>query len=1019
MLFLLKYKLLTHTNVLTFSVQFIRTEFQKMKKTLALVISLLYGISASALILPVALDYLPGDTVLTDATFFAALNLDYPGFEEVKTAHNRGDLPAARNALCRYYRDRGEGFWREEGYAVPGAEDGLAAVEAFKKITDRTGDFSPDHWFESGEFNWESTDSRFRRMYFFSSLGRAYRYSRDEEIVQVWIDLFRGWIRQMPGGWNRLQTGIRLRSGWGDAFVSFVNSPSFDDESMFLFIKSYYEQALYLRNNHSETSNWLTFEMAGLYSAGVLFPELKAAAGWRDYAVQTALDDLEKGWLPDGFTIELTPGYGTFFSNYLLINQLAGQTGYASEALDRLVQKTERLYEPYLAMMTPDRNVPSWNDNESNLNVPELLAGALDYFPEREDFRWAATEGKEGVAPDFLSSVFPYAGYMVIRSGWGRDAHYMGFDAGPVGYRHAHQDKLGVVLWAYGRQILYDPGRQNYDDEDPMQSYCMDTFSHSTGLVDNRPQRRRWYQNPSPGLMPYQALNDFQYELFPNSVWAAGGYTNDYGRAGSVGNDAYPYKTNSNFLSSWGRPASHYRQVAHAAPDIFVVQDFFVPNDSASHTYEIRWQLDTTNLQFSGHSAQTTADGHPIRMVVSGLHGPAETLDVSEDATVKLSDPDAVFGTDLRLHVNRNAETNLVYLKFDASALDFSIAEIASFEAFAQGTASPRSVAVFAITNPVFMTGWNESTLTWNNAPGNDPAGSGLLPGAGLRVGTVDKALDSTDQTVSVLWDSPQTKSIAIGLLNSGDRTVTLVLVRTPDRFARYASRESVPPNLAVIPLQTDGLQAEAEVARLSPEIQGWKVLETSYPATTLRHWKSGTGNRGFLTWLYPLRPGEEFSAETRYQEDGTILLFTEDGREFEIRPAGNPSERLSVTDRGLADRDGDGIPDWWEIAHFGGPTHADSRAKAANGIHTLKEAYIAGLNPQDPGARFCASVRWMDGRPSLVWNALTGRVYTVYWSTNLTQGFQSERRTDPDGVFTGLHGSGTGFFKLEVEAKE
>ena len=71
--------------------------------------------------------------------------------------------------------------------------------------------------------------------------------------------------------------------------VAFVRSSSWDDESMLLFLKSYYEQALFLRHKHSETSNWLTFEMAGLFAAGILFPELKAAAEWRQHAAYVGI----------------------------------------------------------------------------------------------------------------------------------------------------------------------------------------------------------------------------------------------------------------------------------------------------------------------------------------------------------------------------------------------------------------------------------------------------------------------------------------------------------------------------------------------------------------------------------------------------------------------------------------------------------------------------------------------------------------------------------------------------------
>ncbi len=52
-------------------------------------------------------------------------------------------------------------------------------------------------------------------------------------------------------------------------------------------------------------------------------------------------------------------------------------------------------------------------------------------------------------------------------------------------------------------------------------------------------------------------------------------------------------------------------------------------------------------------------------------------------------------------------------------------------------------------------------------------------------------------------------------------------------------------------------------------------------------------------------------------------------------------------------DRDGDWIPDWWELSNSGGVTNTAPDSLAANGINTMREAFVLGLNPSDPSARF------------------------------------------------------------------
>lgn len=106
-------------------------------------------------------------------------------------------------------------------------------------------------------------------------------------------------------------------------------------------------------------------------------------------------------------------------------------------------------------------------------------------------------------------------------------------------------------------------------------------------------------------------------------------------------------------------------------------------------------------------------------------------------------------------------------------------------------------------------------------------------------------------------------------------------------------------------------------------------------------------------------------------------------------------------------DLDGDGLPDEWETQYFGGPTNANPIAMASNGVNTVQEAYIAGLDPTSLTNRFLLSIL---RSPSSVlrWNSVSGRVYSVYWTTNLLSGtFIPLQSNLTSGVFTdSLHGA-------------
>jgi len=553
------------------------------------------------------------ERVETDAQLFAAFDLELPGLVEVKEAVEAGDFTRAKHELATYFRTReGKHWWFDPHQVDRNVAYGAKCLAMAQQIADRTGGFDESRWLPNGELDWlgNASHANWGRMYFWESLGRAYWHSGEEHpAATMWVKLLRSWVKQCPplsdpGYWATMTVGIHMRTGWPHAFNYFLLSPTFTADDMALFLKSTIEQTRHLRANHSQTSNWLTFEMAGLYASGVLYPELKEAADWRRHAAQIAVSDMDRGYLPDGSSIELCPGYHQFFSNYLRMYDLAKTVGRENEdGIGELLAKCEGPYAYYVKLMAPDRTLPAYNDN-APVDAVKQLQSARDRFPEREDFRWIASDGAEGRAPEYTSCILPHAGAGAMRSGWERDANYLSFDFGPVGYRHAHQDKLNVVVWAYGRQILFDPGRRDYSDT-PHGNYCTDTFSHNTVLVDNRPQRRPWYQNPSPTKMPYQPVSDVEWESDASRDFAAGVYEGPYGLPGA--SDSYPYKKGGNFKQGWGRPATHFRQVLFLKPDLFIVADTLESMDGAAHEYDVRWHLDSTavRLQDDGRWAVT------------------------------------------------------------------------------------------------------------------------------------------------------------------------------------------------------------------------------------------------------------------------------------------------------------------------------------------------------------------------------------------------------------------------------
>jgi len=128
----------------------------------------------------------------------------------------------------------------------------------------------------------------------------------------------------------------------------------------------------------------------------------------------------------------------------------------------------------------------------------------------------------------------------------------------------------------------------------------------------------------------------------------------------------------------------------------------------------------------------------------------------------------------------------------------------------------------------------------------------------------------------------------------------------------------------------------------------------------------------------------------------------------------------MIVVSAGSTDIDNDGLPNEWELLYFGTETNANPAATSSNGINTVLEAYIAGLDPTDPAASFLVSgLNPSSSENILQWEAVSGRVYSVYWSTNLQNGFDVMPLASniTDGVFTDtVHGAENSvFYRLEI----
>ena len=409
------------------------------------------------------------------------------------------------------------------------------------------------------------------------ALARAYSATHDEKYAREFVAQMTAWVRDCPmpetaanvprSAWRTIETGIRAAQVWPEVWYRFLHSPAMTDDALLAFLGAFIDHARHLMAFHT-TGNWLAMEGNGLFHVGVLFPEFKDAASWRDTAAKWIYAELDNQVYPDGVQIELSSGYHhVSLNNFLQVYRIARLNNVALPG--DFLKRLEKMYDFDVYGAAPSRRLPGVQDG-SDYEVRPAMREAAELFPDRPDFLWYASDGARGRPPAEASHAFPYAGYYVQRSGWDSNARWLWFDGGPFGYGHQHEDKLEIIVEAYGKSFLVDPGNYTYE-RSKWRSYFIDSPSHNVVLVDGQAQRRRGARD----RMEYVVK-----EPLPH-VWAT-----------SKESDYVEATFDEAFGGDVGRGVQHTRAVLFVKPDFWVMMDRLTAVDGKEHTYEPLFHFD-------------------------------------------------------------------------------------------------------------------------------------------------------------------------------------------------------------------------------------------------------------------------------------------------------------------------------------------------------------------------------------------------------------------------------------------
>jgi len=553
---------------------------------------------------------------MTDAEFFAALDLDLPGLEAVKNRTEAEDWPAAKAAFREYFLARRDVRWFDNWWERPPLPQKRPSTTRADETLDHIYNFDRGRYELGPDIDWNSNqrdegeaatiewNAALNRHFFLKYLADAYQGTLEDRYPAEIVAMMLSWIEDSPlllirsgnspyhYAWETLNTAVRGGDTWIDAIWRTADAPAWTPDALCTVLKSLVEHARHLMKWPSR-GNWLTAESKAITIIGTLLPELTEAQQWRATGMQRLYNQMSEEVYPDGLENELALGYGLWvLRNYANIYDLWVLNDRQDEVPADYKSLLERMYNYLLYARSPDGRVPGLNDS-GHAAAQSYLAKGYEYFPARQDFRWGATLGAEGSPPDQTSYAFDYSGHYVMRSGWDADARFLLLDAGPWGSGHQHEDKLTFDMVAHDHWWIVEGGSYMYD-KSRWRRYVLSTRGHNTVRVDGQDQNRRRVRDTWVLRPPFEPLGNpwVSNEAFD---YVSGVYESGYGPAGDI-------------------RVRHQREVLFVKPDYWVIVDTLEPEDDAEHEYETIFHMRAEEASAQGTHVRASFDSKGLTL---------------------------------------------------------------------------------------------------------------------------------------------------------------------------------------------------------------------------------------------------------------------------------------------------------------------------------------------------------------------------------------------------------------------
>ena len=481
------------------------------------------------------------------------------------------------------------------------------------------------HWSQIDDFSqgdikviWDL--SRFGFTY---SLVRAYWRTGDERYPKRFWQLVEDWRLHNPPQWGAnwkcgQETSFRLMA-WCFGLYGFLDSPATTAKRVSMLaqivavsggrIEANLRHALSQQNNHGVS------EGMGLWTIGLLFPEFKDSARWREKG-RAVLESLGKDLIyEDGTFAQHSANYQRLaLHDYLWAMRLGTLNGqpFSQDLQDRVKQAGEFLYQ---VQDEVSGRLPCFGHNDGSLILPLDNCDYQDFRPVIQAVHYLTTETRrcgdgpwdEGLlwlfGPQALQSATnsparedfqaKQGGFYTLRSESG-----FAFTHCPV-YRHrpAHADTLNMDIWWRGQNITLDAGSYSYNAAPPWDHPLARAIYHNAVTVDGadpmeRAGRFLWLPWAKGTVLTCQRPTDSQLAYWEGE------------------HDGYQHLPH---------PVRVRRGIQQVGDESWLVQDWL--ESDGEHTYRLQWLLPDLPYCWEQETGQLELDTPAGKYSIT-LHAP-------------------------------------------------------------------------------------------------------------------------------------------------------------------------------------------------------------------------------------------------------------------------------------------------------------------------------------------------------------------------------------------------------------